>query len=135
VVASQLDPSAGVELDGIGVALALFGAGCSTLFVHVSRDGYRRIPAAQAPTVIISAAFFTCVALALATGTGAALTFPLANPSVWPLLLFTGVFAAAVPSLCFLIGIRVIGGMRAGIVMLFEPVVGVALAAALLGEH
>ena len=97
VVASQLDPSAGVELDGIGVALALFAAVCQTLFVHVSRDGYRRIPADQATTVIISAAFFTCVALALATGTGAALTFPLANPSVWPLLLFTGVFAAAVP--------------------------------------
>jgi hypothetical protein len=35
----------------------------------------------------------------------------------------------------FLTGIRRIGGTRAGILMLFEPVVGVALAAALLDEH
>ena len=62
------------------------------------------------------------------------MAFPLTNPEVWPLLLFTGLFAAALPSLCFLIGIRIIGGMRAGIVMLFEPVVGVALAAVLLNE-
>ena len=43
--------------------------------------------------------------------------------------LFTGLFAAAIPSILFLTGIRLIGGTRAGILMLFEPVVGVALAA------
>ena len=134
VVASQLDPAAGVEFDGIGVALALVAAVCQTIFVTVSRDGYRRVPAAQATTVIIGAAFVACVGVALLTGTGAAIAFPFSNPDVWPLLLFTGVFAAALPSLCFLIGIRVIGGMRAGIVMLWEPVVGVALAALLLNE-
>jgi drug/metabolite transporter (DMT)-like permease len=53
---------------------------------------------------------------------------------VLPLLVFTGIFAAAIPSLGFLTGIRTIGGTRAGILMLFEPVVGVALAAWLLGE-
>ena len=135
VVASQLDPAAGVELDGIGVALALAAAVFQTVFVLVSRDGYRRIPADQATTVIIGGAFVACIVVALVTGTGAALAFPLSNPEVWPLLLFTGLFAAALPSLCFLIGIRIIGGMRAGIVMLFEPVVGVALAAVLLGEQ
>ncbi len=134
VVASQLDPSAGVELDAIGIALALAAAVFQTVFVTVSRDGYRRVPAAQATTVIIGGAFFACIAVALVTGTGAALAFPFTNPDVWPLLLFTGLFAAALPSLCFLIGIRVIGGMQAGIVMLFEPVVGVALAALLLHE-
>lgn len=134
VVASQLDPSAGAELDGIGVALALTAAVCQTVFVLVSRSGYRRVPADQATTVIIGSAFFACIGLALLTGTLGAMTFPLTNPSVWPLLLYTGLFAAALPSLCFLIGIRIIGGMRAGIVMLWEPVVGVALAALLLGE-
>lgn len=134
VVASQLDPSAGVELDGIGIALAIVAAVCQTVFVLVSRSGYRRVPADQATTVIIGAAFFACIGLALLTGTVGAMTFPLTDPSVWPLLLYTGLFAAALPSLCFLIGIRIIGGMRAGIVMLWEPVVGVALAALLLGE-
>ena len=37
-------------------------------------------------------------------------------------------------SLLFLTAIRAIGGTRTGILMLFEPVVGVALAALLLGE-
>jgi drug/metabolite transporter (DMT)-like permease len=50
------------------------------------------------------------------------------------LLAFTGLFAAAIPSTLFLTGIRLIGGTRAGILMLFEPVVGVVLAAVLLGE-
>jgi pimeloyl-ACP methyl ester carboxylesterase len=51
------------------------------------------------------------------------------------LLAFIGLFAAAIPSILFLTGIRRIGGTRAGILMLFEPVVGVALAAWLLGER
>ena len=67
-------------------------------------------------------------------GSSASLVYPLVAPDVLPLLLFTGVFAAAIPSLGFLTGIRAIGGTRAGILMLFEPVVGVALAAWLLGE-
>jgi drug/metabolite transporter (DMT)-like permease len=49
-------------------------------------------------------------------------------------LLFTGIAAAAIPSFGFLVGIRLIGGTRVGILMLFEPVVGVALAALLLHE-
>jgi drug/metabolite transporter (DMT)-like permease len=69
------------------------------------------------------------------TGTGSALTYPLRDPAVLPLLAFTGLFAAAIPSILFLTGIRLIGGTRAGILMLFEPVVGVALAAVLLDEH
>ena len=51
-----------------------------------------------------------------------------------PLIAFTGLFAAAIPSILFLTGIRAIGGTRAGILMLFEPVVGVVLAAWLLDE-
>jgi drug/metabolite transporter (DMT)-like permease len=44
------------------------------------------------------------------------------------------VFAAAIPSMLFLFGIRLLGGTSAGILMLFEPVVGVLLAAWLLAE-
>ena len=72
--------------------------------------------------------------LGLLTGAGEALAYPLRDPSILPLLAFTGLFAAAIPSILFLSGIRLIGGTRAGILMLFEPVVGVALAAVLLDE-
>jgi drug/metabolite transporter (DMT)-like permease len=73
--------------------------------------------------------------MAVLGGAPESLGWPLVEPSVVPLLLFTGVFAAAIPSLGFLRGIRMIGGLRAGILMLFEPVVGVALAAWLLDER
>ena len=42
--------------------------------------------------------------------------------------------SAGVSSVLFLLAIRYIGGSRTGILMLFEPVVGVVLAAWLLSE-
>ena len=59
---------------------------------------------------------------------------PLGAAPVVVLLVGVGLFAAALPSVLFLTGIRWIGGVRTGILMLFEPVVGVALAAVLLAE-
>lgn len=134
VVASQLDPDGGLRLDVIGVALALGAAVSQTVFVVISRDGYREVPTEQAMTVVLFVTVVGSIPLAILGGSTASLIQPLLSPAVLPLLLFTGIFAAAIPSLGFLTGIRAIGGTRAGILMLFEPVVGVALAAWLLGE-
>ena len=134
VVASQLDPAAGIRFDVIGVGLA-FGAACSqAVFVILSRSGYRAVPVDQAMGVVFAVTVLCSIPLALATGATATLAYPLEAPSVLPLLAFTGLFAAAIPSILFVTGIRLVGGTRAGILMLFEPVVGVALAAWLLGE-
>jgi drug/metabolite transporter (DMT)-like permease len=135
VVASQLDPAAGIRVDAIGFGLALAAALSQAAFVVISRTGYRTVPASQAMAVVLATTVVCGLAIALVTGAGAALTYPLRDPSVLPLLAFTGLFAAAIPSILFLAGIRRIGGTRAGILMLFEPVVGVALAAVLLDEH
>jgi drug/metabolite transporter (DMT)-like permease len=134
VVASQIDPAGGVRLDAIGIGLALGAAVSQTIFVVISRDGYAQVPTEQAMTVILLVTVVGAVALAAVEGSPASLVDPLVSPNVLPLLAFTGIFAAAIPSLGFLTGIRTIGGTRAGILMLFEPVVGVALAAWLLGE-
>jgi DME family drug/metabolite transporter len=134
VVASQLDPSAGVRVDALGLGLALGAAVSQTVFVLISRDGYRDVPTEQAMAVVLAVTLVGSIGVATVSGTVGTFTFPLETPSVLPLLLFTGVFTAAIPSLGFLAGIRSIGGTRAGILMLFEPVVGVALAAWLLGE-
>jgi drug/metabolite transporter (DMT)-like permease len=134
VVASQLDPDGGLRFDVFGVALALGAAVSQTIFVVISRDGYREVPTEQAMTVVLFVTVAGSIPLAIIGGSTAALLQPLVSPAVLPLLLFTGIFAAALPSLGFLTGIRAIGGTRAGILMLFEPVVGVALAAWLLGE-
>ena len=134
VVASQLDPAAGIRLDVIGIALALGAAVSQTIFVILARDGYPEVPTEQAMTTVLLASGIGAVAVALVAGGVQSLAQPLASPNVLPLLAFTGIAAAAIPSLGFLTGIRLIGGTRAGILMLFEPVVGVALAAWLLSE-
>lgn len=134
VVASQVDPVAGLRLDAIGIGLALGAALSQTVYVVVSRDGYRDVPTEQAIAVVLFVTIIGASLLAIIGGSPASLAWPLVEPDVLPLLLFTGIFAAAIPSLGFLAGIRAIGGLRAGILMLFEPVVGVALAAWLLGE-
>lgn len=134
VVAGQLDPAAGIEFNWLGVALALSAAVSQAIFVTISRDGYRSVPTDQAMTVIMLTTVVCALVVAIATGAAGTLAYPLGDPSVLPLVLFTGVFAAAVPSLLFLTGIRLIGGLRAGILMLIEPLVGVALAAFLLDE-
>ena len=134
VVASQLDPAAGIRFDALGFGLALGAALSQTVFVVVSRDGYPTVPTEQAMTVVLGVTVVGATAVSLLMGHAASLVEPVRSPSILPLLLFTGVFAAAIPSMGFLTGIRAIGGTRAGILMLFEPVVGVALAAWLLGE-
>jgi drug/metabolite transporter (DMT)-like permease len=135
VVASQLDPAAGIRIDALGIGLALGAALSQTLYVVVSRDGYRDVPTDQAIAVVVGVTVIGASIMAVVGGVPESLTWPLVEPSVVPLLLFTGIFAAAIPSLGFLRGIRRIGGLRAGILMLFEPVVGVALAAWLLDER
>ena len=134
VVAGQLDPATGIRVNELGIALALVAAVCQAAFVVISRAGYPSVPSSQAMAVVLGTTVVCSVIVAAVTGGAAALAFPLNDPSVLPLLAFTGLFAAAIPSILFLAGIRRIGGTRAGILMLFEPVVGVALAAVLLGE-
>lgn len=134
VVAAELDPGAGIRLDVIGVGLALGAAVSQTVFVILARDGYPEVPTEQAMTTVMLASGIGAFLVAMLAGGVASLSQPLLHPAVLPLLLFTGIAAAAIPSLGFLTGIRLIGGTRAGILMLFEPVVGVALAAWLLAE-
>jgi drug/metabolite transporter (DMT)-like permease len=134
VVASQLDPSAGIRLDAVGIGLALGAALSNTVYVVVSRDGYPEVPIERAIAVVMLITTLGAMAVALVLAGPGALVPPVDVPGFLPLLLFTGIFAAAIPSLGFLYGIRAIGGLRAGILMLFEPVVGVALAAWLLHE-
>jgi drug/metabolite transporter (DMT)-like permease len=124
----------GGDLDPIGVALSLSAAGSQAVFVLVSRHGYRAVPTDQAMGMILAASACIAGALTLAAGGPPALGLPLSDPGLLGLLLFAGLFGAAVPSFLFLAGIRWIGPVRAGILMLIEPLVGVCLAAVFLAE-
>ena len=117
-----------------GVLLGLVASAAQVVFVTVSRTGYRAVPATAASLVIMATAVVGAVILAIIAGEGSGLLVPLHTPEVWPLILLAGIAAAGISSWLFLVAIRRIGGTRTGILMLFEPVVGVILAAVVLGE-
>ena len=135
VVAGGLDPSSGLRPDALGIGLALVAALAQTVFVTISRNGYPAIPTEQAMGWILGATMLAAGGISLAIGTGTQLVLPTTATDALGLTLVAGVVAAGIPSVLFLTGIRSIGGTRTGILMLFEPVVGVLLAAALLDEQ
>ena len=135
VVAGGLDTSGAAgatRIHPLGVALGLAAAACQTVFVTVSRGRFRALPSEQAMGWIFLVTMFAAGSASVVTGAG--LTAAFASPRVLGLVLATGVVTAGIPSILFLAGIRAIGGTRAGILMLIEPLVGVTLAAVLLGE-
>ena len=122
------------SIDLVGVLLAIGSAVSQTVFVLVSRRGYRQVPTDQAMGVVLTTS--AVIATLLAAGSGAldSVVVPFSSPPLLLMLIAAGVFAAAVPSFLFLAGIRWIGGVRAGILMLAQAPVGVALAAVFLDE-
>ncbi len=134
VVSGSLDPTTGVVADPFGIALALLAAASQTVFVTVSHR-YARVPTEQAMGLILAGTLAGCVVIGLLAGLGPALLHPVREPSVLPVVIAAGAAGAALPSLLFLVAIRLIGGTKSVILMLLEPVVGVGLAAWLLGER
>jgi len=132
VVAGGLDPAASVAIEPVGIGLALLAACFQTLFVTVSRGRFATVPAEQVIGWVLIVTAVVSLAVAAATGGHPAAGF--AGPTPLLLAAVAGVLGAGIPSILFLVGIRTIGGTRAGILMLFEPVVGVTLAALLLHE-
>jgi drug/metabolite transporter (DMT)-like permease len=133
VVAGQLDPAAGLVVDGLGLALALLAAVAQTVYITSSR-GYAVVPTEQAATFLLWIAGLAFVVIALLTGSASDLTEPFRNPAAWPYLLVAGLLGAGFPSLLFLVAIRLIGPVRTGILAMLEPVTGTVLAAIILGE-
>jgi drug/metabolite transporter (DMT)-like permease len=133
VVLGGLGSTEAVRIDALGIALGLAAAGFQATFVLTSR-GFATVRADAAMGTILAGSAVVAAVVSVATAGPAAMLQPLGQPNVVVLLVAVGLFAAALPSVLFLTGIRWIGGVRTGILMLVEPVVGVALAAALLAE-
>lgn len=134
VVLGGLGTTEAVRVDALGIALGLAAAGFQATFVLTSR-GFAAVRADVAMGTILAGSALVAAVVSIAASGTAALLQPLGHPPVLLLLAVVGLFAAALPSVLFLTGIRWIGGVRTGILMLFEPVVGVVLAAVLLGER
>ncbi len=133
VVLGGLGSASAVRLDALGIALGLAAAAFQTAFVLTSR-GFAGIPADVSMGAILAGSALVAAIVSFASGGTAALALPLGDLPLLGLLIGVGLFAAALPSVMFLTGIRWVGAVRTGILMLFEPVVGVALAALVLAE-
>jgi drug/metabolite transporter (DMT)-like permease len=75
------------------------------------------------------------VVIALVIGQFGDLGAPLVSSEALLPVLTAGLVGAAIPTLCFITGIRLLGAPRAAILATLEPVIGVGLAAWLLNEQ
>ena len=123
------------QLDGLGVALSLLAALTQAFYVLAARHGFAGVPPIEAAATTMSISAVGYVVIAAATGQLAALGAPLASTDALLPVVAAGLIGAAVPTLAFITGIRLLGAPRAAILATLEPVVGVALAAWLLNER
>jgi drug/metabolite transporter (DMT)-like permease len=122
------------QLDMVGVGLAFIGALCQVVYALSARHGFPSVPSPQAGGVTFAVAALTYVVFAGATGQLGVMDSPLASSAALLPVLFAGVVGAGIPTMAWIMGIRILGAPRAAIISTLEPVVGVALAALLLAE-
>ena len=84
---------------------------------------------------VVFAALAVSLPLAVHAGQGDGLLVPLQRADPWIWILAAGLTGAAIPTTLFVAGIGLVGPSRAAILMTIEPLVGVTLAVALLGER
>ncbi|MDH4334071.1 MAG: DMT family transporter [Chloroflexota bacterium] len=122
------------SLDLLGIGLAFVGALAQTFYALAARHAFSAVPGPQAAAVTMGGAAGIYVAVAVVTGQLGAVAFPLGDSAaLWPVLL-AGLLGAALPTVSFIVGIRLLGAPRATILSTLEPVVGVSLAALLFNE-
>ena len=131
-----LGGSAGLgDLDGLGIGLSFLAAFAQAFYVLAARHGFASIPPIEAAATTMGLAAIGYVAIAVVTGQLAVLGQPLASTDALVPVLAAAIVGAAIPTLAFITGIRLLGAPRAAILATLEPVIGVALAAWLLGER
>lgn len=134
-VLSPVLMSSHVALDPVGIGLAIGSALCQATFILIAGRGFAPLSTTRIATYVLFAAAAVALVLALVTGDLAGLAVPLHEPAAWTWILLGGITGAAIPTTAFLAGIGLIGPSRAAILMTIEPVVGISLAALLLGEQ
>jgi drug/metabolite transporter (DMT)-like permease len=135
VVLAPLAGAADLLINPLGVGLALLAALCQAAFFLISGRGWRPMPNFHVSTFVIAMAFVLSVPLALVIGQTGALLAPFEQRDTWIWILAGAIAGGAIPTTAFITGIGLIGPSRAAILMTFEPLVGVTLAALLLGEE
>jgi drug/metabolite transporter (DMT)-like permease len=135
VVLSPIIGSGTVSLDPVGLGLAVAAALAQASFFLIAGRGFGSLPPVRTATYAIIAAGIMALVLAIFSRDLAGLVLPLHAPDAWIWILAGGIVGAAIPTTALLVGIGIIGPSRAAILMTIEPLVGVTVAAILLGER
>jgi drug/metabolite transporter, DME family len=123
------------DLDLIGIGLAFVAGVMQMFYMLAARHWLAAIPGPQTAALTMGGAAVFYLLLALGTGQSLAIAQPLASAdALWPVLL-AGTVGAGLPTVAYIVGIRLMGAPRAAILATLEPVVGVGLAALLLHEQ
>jgi len=123
------------RVTAIGVVLAGLAAACQATYLVASRSGFTRVPSQQATGVILAAAAMIMWLVAWpAELTSSHPGSWMASPIAWIAAGVAGILGAALAKVWMLRGVRRVGGTRAAVLMLAEPLTGVVLAAVLLGQ-
>lgn len=118
-----------------GLVLAGIAAACQATYLVASRNGFTRVPSTQAVTVILAGAAILIWTIALPVDAmSGKLVAWVSSPAAWLSVLFAGAVGAGLAKVWLLRGVRRVGGTRSSVLMLAEPVTGVALAALVLGQ-
>ena len=123
------------DLDPLGIGLSVTAAFAQAFYVLAARHGFPDVQPIEAAASTMGLAAVGYMGIAIVIGQVAALGAPLASGDALLAVLLAGLVGAAIPTLCFITGIRMLGAPRAAILATLEPVVGVALAAWLLNEQ
>lgn len=127
------------SLDIVGMGLAFGAALCQTGYALVAARGFVSVPTFQASTLlrVFSLMFYVVLLLPIVLVLGGVddLFGPLGSVEAWLVVLIIGIFGAALPTALLVAGYRRIGPTRGAVLMLFEPVVGVGLAALWIAER
>ena len=123
------------DLDAVGIGLSFLAALAQAFYVLAARHGFARVPPVESAAITMGGAALGYVVIALVIGGFGDLGAPLVSGDALVPVLLAGLIGAAIPTLCFITGIRLLGAPRAAILSTLEPVIGVALAAWLLNEQ
>ena len=124
VVLAGFDPSSGLSLDPLGVGLALLSAVSAAAWVGFGRE-CRSVPAEQAMGLALVLTVVSIGVLAVVVGPASQLVFPAQHPDLLPIVFFAGIASGAIAATLVTLGIRRTTRVRAGILGLTEPIVGV----------
>ncbi len=127
--------SGAASLSALGLACAGAAAASQAVYFVVSRAGYPSVPPERAIRIILLVGGLISLAVVAVLGelSPGGLRW-VGSPAAWLIALAGGIGTAAVAKVWLLRGIRVVGATRAATLMTSEPLLGVVLAAVVLGQ-